>query len=744
MVIARLFSAIALLCYLILIFLTLHQNRHSRVNHTFALYLAAMVFWQFAAFMVSIRDDAESALIWYRLMTAGMGGQFVFYAFFVQIFLNKKRNQKFFVAGWLVFGALIASGGTNLIISTVSRSSETDLFIPAFDPLVPLVGIIAYSFLAYSIFSLVKGFQQTKSNLQRNRIKYLLMGSCAIALGSFTNLAPTLQSHPIDVAGNVINALLIAYAILRHQLLDISLVVRKGLFYSVPTVIIGAAYFLLISLAVGTFHASGETQVFLSFVVAILAALVAQPLHNKAQYWVDTLFFREKYDASLMLQRLSRSAAYVLDLDDLTHMILTEVTKTIHITKAAFFLRQDQSGAFQLTAQQGLEPDKDFHFRKDHPVVEWLIKNEQALSRIDVDLTPQFKALWGQERRDLEELGAELFIPIKAKGELVGVFILGNKLSEQPYSPDDQLTLTTLANQTAVAIENARLYWQLERTLKALTKAHNELEQRVKERTLDLAKANEALHAEIGERKRAEEAIKHYAAELERSNQELQQFAYVASHDLQEPLRMVSSYMQLLERRYGDQLQGDAKDFISFAVDGAKRMQALINDLLAYSRVGTKGKPFELISLDQVAEKAINNLKIAIEENRATISVHQLPTIYGDSTQLIQLFQNLIANAIKFHAERSPEITIREERYDGVWRVSVADNGIGIDPQYAERIFLIFQRLHTREEYSGTGIGLALCKRIIERHGGRIWVDSTPGKGSTFYFTFPIEAGVAV
>jgi light-regulated signal transduction histidine kinase (bacteriophytochrome) len=202
--------------------------------------------------------------------------------------------------------------------------------------------------------------------------------------------------------------------------------------------------------------------------------------------------------------------------------------------------------------------------------------------------------------------------------------------------------------------------------------------------------------------------------------------------------------MQRLERRYGDQLQGDAKDFISFAVDGAKRMQALINDLLAYSRVGTKGKPFELISLDEVAEKAINNLKIAIEENHATISVHQLPTIYGDSTQLIQLFQNLIANAIKFHAERSPEIIIREERYDGVWRVSVADNGIGIDPQYAERIFLIFQRLHTREEYSGTGIGLAICKRIIERHGGRIWVDSTPGKGSTFYFTFPIEAGVVV
>lgn len=245
---------------------------------------------------------------------------------------------------------------------------------------------------------------------------------------------------------------------------------------------------------------------------------------------------------------------------------------------------------------------------------------------------------------------------------------------------------------------------------------------------------------EYAERRRVEKTLARRTEELARANAELQQFAYVASHDLQEPLRMISSYMQLLERRYKDKLDADAHDFIAFAVDGANRLQQLINDLLTYSRVETRGKPPALTDCEEVLAQTLTHLQVAIQEANATISHDPLPQVMGDATQLVQLFQNLIGNAIKFRSEAPPRIHVGVERGENEWVFSVSDNGIGIKPQYTERIFGIFQRLHTRAEYPGSGIGLALCRKIVERHGGRIWVESKPGEGSTFYFTIPMNA----
>lgn len=243
---------------------------------------------------------------------------------------------------------------------------------------------------------------------------------------------------------------------------------------------------------------------------------------------------------------------------------------------------------------------------------------------------------------------------------------------------------------------------------------------------------------DITERKQAEVEMQRMMADLKRSNQELEQFAYVASHDLQEPLRMVSSYVQLLARRYKGKLDSDADEFINYAVDGANRMKGLINDLLTFSRVGTRGKEFSPVELNSVIEVVLSNLQVAIEENNAVITCDELPKVLADEGQMVQLFQNLIGNALKFRSEEPPKIHIgiKQEKED--WLFSISDNGIGIDPQFSERIFIIFQRLHTREEYPGTGIGLSICRKIIERHGGRIWVESQPGQGSTFYFTLPV------
>jgi PAS domain S-box-containing protein len=241
-------------------------------------------------------------------------------------------------------------------------------------------------------------------------------------------------------------------------------------------------------------------------------------------------------------------------------------------------------------------------------------------------------------------------------------------------------------------------------------------------------------------RKRAEEEIRRYAQDLQRSNQELEHFAYVASHDLQEPLRTVSSYSQLLARRYRGRLDADADDFIGFMVEGAARMQTLINDLLTFSRIGTRGKPFAPADAAQIVAAAKENLEAAIAETGAAITHAALPPLVGDPTQLTQLFQNLFSNAMKFrHPDQPPRIHVSATRQERAWQWSVHDNGIGIDPQFFERIFILFQRLHAREEYPGTGIGLALCKKIVERHGGRIWVESDPGTGSTFHFTLPDE-----
>jgi light-regulated signal transduction histidine kinase (bacteriophytochrome) len=283
-----------------------------------------------------------------------------------------------------------------------------------------------------------------------------------------------------------------------------------------------------------------------------------------------------------------------------------------------------------------------------------------------------------------------LGLPLIVKGGAVGDLVILSRYERQ-FKPVEVEFLSALGSQAATAIHNAQLH----------------------------------------------EHIQSQAAKLSRSNEELEQFAYVASHDLQEPLRMITGYTSLLARRYQGKLDKDADEFIAYAADGAKRMQGLIQDLLSYSRVGTKGKEFARIDCEAVIARTLTALQVAIQESGASVTHEPLPTVLGDETQLVQLFQNLIGNAIKYRNSKAPEVHVSCAQKGSEWVFAVKDNGVGIDSRYAQRIFVIFQRLHTREEYVGTGIGLAICKKIVERHGGRIWVESELGNGATFLFTIP-------
>jgi signal transduction histidine kinase len=290
-----------------------------------------------------------------------------------------------------------------------------------------------------------------------------------------------------------------------------------------------------------------------------------------------------------------------------------------------------------------------------------------------------------------------MVVPFFEGDRIVALIGVGNKASDYDKSDERQIVLLLSGMWSCVLKSRSR---------EELQKAYNELEERVEQRT----------------------------EELVRSNKDLEQFAYAASHDLQEPLRIIAGYTQLLQQRYKGRLDEDADQFISFTVDSVVRMQNLINDLLSYSRIETRGGVFGPADCQAILNDVLHTLQIVIEENDAAITHGPLPTVQADEVQLFQLFQNLISNAIKFRSDKAPRIHITAEAQDERWMFSVKDNGIGIDPKYSERIFIIFQRLHRQDKYPGTGIGLAICKKIVERHGGRIWMESQPGEGATFYF----------
>ena len=315
-------------------------------------------------------------------------------------------------------------------------------------------------------------------------------------------------------------------------------------------------------------------------------------------------------------------------------------------------------------------------------------------------------------------------VPISARGEIIGSINIG--YGDPPRDPD---FLMQMAHNNHLDGE------QLIRAAQGYRSRPPFLVEAAKSRIRTSAQ----LIGVIVEKQFAEVEVEMRAWDLARSNKELEQFAYVASHDLKEPLRMVSSYLSLLEKRYSGLLDDEAKEYIGFAIEGAQRMNDLVDGLLTYSRIDRSTNPFEPVDMEEVFDIVTTNLGVSIRDTKANLDHEALPLVMGDRRQMIQLFQNLISNSLKFQDGNAPEICVSAVAVGNDWKIAVRDNGIGIAPEQSERVFQMFRRLHTREEYPGNGMGLAISKKIVERHGGKIWFESEPGMGATFFFTIPIS-----
>jgi len=451
---STLVSIFTTILYGVLFALVVLSKPRTRSKEIFGLYLLTMALWSISALLTT--SGLVRVLPWFRVWAASPILMMLAIFFFIQTLFGIRRKWAPLTVFYVVL-AVIITAFTDQVIQSAFLDQAGVLHF-GFGRLVGLVAAPGYFLIILSLVDLVRGYHNTRDANHRNRIRYLVMGLSLIVISSVLNFTP-LAKYPIDLVSNGLTAILIAYSILRHQLLDIRVVIRLGVLYSLTTAFFAIIYYLSISLVLNlTNLITGRQAFFISILVGSIIVYSLSPFRTQVQNLIDRLFFREKYNSGLMLQRLSSTVASVLELNVITNMILEETTSTLHLKKAAFLLKSAESEDFFLTAQKGMASGESICLGNSHPIVNWFSNHDLPLTRYDLIITPQFKGLWGQEREELDRIEAELFIPLKVKGKLVGIFALGSKRSEEIFSGDDQLTLATLSNQVAVTIENARLY----------------------------------------------------------------------------------------------------------------------------------------------------------------------------------------------------------------------------------------------------------------------------------------------
>lgn len=767
-----LFSAIsgaALLCYAALLLITVRNGLRLRAHRFFALYLGGMIIWSAGALMMYVAP--EEAIFWNQVMMVGVAITPLAFYGFVLGYLGRSTRNPYLTLGVVVLLISLIQNAFGRLVVDVSVSS-TGMITFGFGPAMPLFGAYFLFFQFAAGYYLTRDFRHTKDFSLRNRIKYILVGWILMITGAISNILPIAGTLPVDIAANLVNAVLISYAISRYHLLDLSLIVRKGLVYSLSTGLVVFGYLLIVFLGIDLLSLVGGARLMLALIVALLVAFLLLPGYEQIQTRVDQLFFRQKYDTAVMLQRLSRQVASMLDLRQLAELILDEISQTMQITRVMLLIQDRETKHFEPLAERGFDQAQTLRFKADSPITVWLSAGNDLLTAHDLALQPQFKGLWASERADLAAAQIELFIGSRSGDELVALLALGPKRSGAAYTPDEQRTLETLANQTAVAVQNARLYGAaLEEKERAETilqaafagmivvdhdlriVAMNPSAETLTGHALDELR-HLPLSAALGSELASQCSILARFAQsgprpapiegnIETAGQRLDlllgvtplhdgclvSFADITrqkgverlksdivaevSHELRSPLASIKGYAELLLEDLDGEDRAVQRRFLSVINNETDRLVTFINDMLDLTRLESGYTRLDLTPtpLDNLVIDAALSLKVQADAAGVSVQTEitgELPPMLVDSRWLYGAIKNLIHNAIKF-SPRGAAVEVIVGRDDFSVIIDVIDYGPGIAPQDISRLFTKFYRGSTARQLGISGSGLGLA-----------------------------------
>ncbi len=702
----------AFISYTLLLFIVIWRGSRTQPVQIFILYLISMVIWSLGSFVMHANLPLGTPLFWNRFMVVGALAMPILFYSFIRTFLRIRKQKKWLYLGAMLYVSLFMANIMGYFVKEAYVSEGIFYYRYKLGIAEFLAAVSWFLFVGLAAFNLIQSSRKTKDSLYRNKLRYLLVGMLIMTAGMVTN-STKLGRYPLDILLNTVNAFLIAYVILRYKLLDISIVVRRGFVYFTLTTIIASVYLMMIFVLERVLQ--GVVGISLvAILIAIAIALIFQPLRERLQYWIDRLFFRERFDYYQVLRKFTQKMITILSLNQLIDSTVNIVSETMQTDKVSVFLID--KGGFYLKGLLGLEESNVFQLKlkKDNPLVLCLAKNSKIMTRDEISIFPEFKGLWGREIKDLEMLKAELFIPLKFKDNLVGIIILGKKLSDSTYYEEDRALLSSMAGQAAIAFENARLYEEIRQSLKEKEKLEKELRQQ----QVQLIRT---------ERLRA-----------------LGEMAGGVAHDFNNLLTAILGNVQLLSMRIEKVDTGEIKKRLRIietsALDGAK----VVRRIQEFSRLRTD-KEFTRIDLRKIIRDVLEITKPRWSDEarkrgitiKVTTRLDEIPSVMGSASELREALTNVILNAIDAMPEGG-KITIRTKKDKNWVYVLMSDTGIGIPEEIKGKVFDPF---FTTKGSQASGLGMSLSYGIITRHGGDIEIGNRKGEGTTFTIKlpFPLE-----